>query len=36
MNSRAILDANLTAADLQRIDVICDQFEDEWLAGQSP
>jgi serine/threonine-protein kinase len=36
MSPRATLDANLTAADLQQIDAICDQFEAQWQGGHSP
>ena len=36
MSSRSTLAAQLPAADLQQIDLICDRFEAEWRAGQRP
>ena len=36
MSARSTVDARLAAADLQKIDSICDQFEAEWRAGRRP
>ena len=36
MHLRLTLDPGLAVADLQRIDVACDQFEAAWRAGERP